>query len=1290
NRLAGERYINAANRGEGDELLEGVAPHFRTHIVMTAHPTQNLSNRMMWLIFDIQDLMQEYAATGQVSQRVVGRYSELNSKMKFDQVLDALLDQFVMTDLTHYYYDLPVDAWVETDVIALDGHDYFLKPGKDPLDLANYTYSDIYRAGASSLGNAAYEAAQKNQHEYSLKDALDAHPEAVIIREQIARELQERDDQNRAGDRVYYRGKDWVIPDLGKPTTKLTVNGEVRRAADFALEIIGAVPELMKRYVQAENRLDQRYADDAPQNKQMGGQSFAERYRLFNQQNLYDLSVFDRLLQIDSWAGGDRDNKDNVTAVEIEKAIYEYRDAATGFYRKSLQDIIQQAGQSMFQALSGMANQEIVYLLTKDDAFQPMAGAIRGRLADIAAEAKTKGFTTLDELLERYAAGEKGLPSLANMVTDAFMANLAEWKEAELSPILTDNKAFVEKLDAWRQWLNPYLPEIATVQLPNNEGIYRMTTLDALRVQAANMRGYAAHPQLRQNRDRHNVTYDYMVAEGWLTPESLTGGIAALTASDPDFVRDAEKAVGEWIDANHQNDEKADILESLQRIDGVLPKMEYLLRQRELEPEFAEHVMARCLEVSDEYASNLRSTVAMWLDGVGQEIAQNKHVPKEKRLAYETLKSCWLANEYPGAIEDYIIAECEGIHDILKVRLFLQATAHGDRPAVKTHIVPLFEGWKEIIDNKDITGDIFNEDWLAQLLDPVNGQEENSKDRIHHAPLVYAIDPETKQSHPVTPNDILKAMGIDSEFATRSPGHEKGGLGVSADILNRPLEKKQTVMYAGSDSIKSSGACIVPLLERAKEHAILQGLRHGVLVQLYAGEGGSVFRKDGGLQQQATFQGVSLMWEGLRQVVADRVEATQVNNILQYFSGNTRATMQKGTGKTQEVVIGNQLLQPREGEPQWKEIKERCTNGVHYYRKIFGERGVATDFGEYFQEGAAHKLVSAVGNHSARKDSRDRVEPAAGEVAAVEEKPKEVVQKHQDSRAIGYNLALNVAGSCAPLYIGVGKALAGTISNSMISTMFHGNPDEISQEDAYHAMLGGNLNGLIEQTFNRDNLEKLEILTQASPKFQEMLLRSAYALVMANFDVAWKGLGGQLDQQTNKVSFDEGKTWTHVTKLVEHERGAVRQLAYFQLEHALCLPVVRALLHDLRVGHGEAIYELNGIAYPGGQMDFNGAEMFDHLRQVHRSDLYDELAPGLKVELGIQMQNADRAREYLLQFKDGKNLAPDSPNYRDAHAAFTACVGIFERAPVYFHDATFNAQAVDEMLRGEQLALTYN
>jgi phosphoenolpyruvate carboxylase len=653
----------------------------------------------------------------------------------------------------------------------------------------------------------------------------------------------------------------------------------------------------------------------------------------------------------------------------------------------------------------------------------------------------------------------------------------------------------------------------------------------------------------------------------------------------------------------------------------------------------AAQLIAACRSTS---SSSLRMRVQEWVNGL-----------PETDPVYQVLMGCAYAAQYPDAIPEYIIAECENSEDVRQLKAMLELmTPVGEKCHVA--IIPLFEGTESIRGTKNITTELFKNNWFSSLLD-------DAEDVVHSLPpealqeLAIELgmyDTEALQARPVTARDVIHALGMSEGYAT-------GSLGIKPEELDTPITKEQTIMFAGSDSIKSSGVAIIPQLERAKEHALIQGLRRGVLVRIYAGEGGSVARKEGGYEQVATVQGRSSR-DLVPEEFADYVENVQVYNIDRLLSGRSEEGSKRGRASAKHISANNITRQTRETEEQWAVIRNRSVEGVEEYRRQFGqEPAVDNDFKAYYQNASGDAAAKAA-NFSARPPKREGADYV-----------------HHTARAIGYNLAMNIAGSCAPLYLGMANFVAGCAYSDNVSLQA--------------------MSGLVAIALSGQNLHALYEQTHASTKVQETILRTSYGLAMADFDTAWKYLGCSFDAETGNVIDAEGNAYDLMSLLLCNVPEA-RQLARFQLEHSFLTPIVTALLHDVQADRGpnqlqalaDGMLDVARVAREGNR-DVN-LDILRYLQQNGtREALLNAMPGGLAEELALQMPLADLSRMRVQEMNESIKAVKISgeafpEGYEAMHAAIDACVEVFERAPSYFMDAALVGNVADALEYLEDVA----
>lgn len=594
---------------------------------------------------------------------------------------------------------------------------------------------------------------------------------------------------------------------------------------------------------------------------------------------------------------------------------------------------------------------------------------------------------------------------------------------------------------------------------------------------------------------------------------------------------------------------------------------------------------------------------------------------KSKGSIYQTLQAFRLAGDNRDIMPDYVIAECNGAQDV-HLAQFLSGILSDTKPI---EVIPLLEGAasiKNIRKSASTTTSLDSEmtKWLSAI---VKDQSEIEEKEIL---TIDRTDPRNLVKRPLKVKDVLDSMGIKHAWFLDK-------FGKTADFLEIELKHSQTIMFAGSDSLKNCGPGVIPIVERAKEHAQLQGLANGVHVEIHGGEGNSVIRKEGGLEIQQTMQGSAQRREaGITQKIAGLIENILVWNARKRTSpGN----MLPYRGSLKGFVgANNASMQPRETEEQWPEIRSRCDNAITAYQNHYeGEK--ATDFEALFKNGTPKGLK----NYSARPDKRQGAE---------EQQTHEL--EHHKTRAIGYNLAMNAAGNCATFYLGMAS--------------FFSNDSSLEPAD---------FKNLAEKILHRDNLSEALTVFSVSPKTQEMLVRMASGLVLADFKSAWMYLGGQYDPQTGRVSID-GVEHQSLFDLAKSARPEVRELARMNIEHTMLCPIVTAIIQDVQNQSRPSLENgLTGKLYRFAENKENDQAVFDSFfdKGLAQKKLLDALPSGLEAETRYQKDLADKTRAKLaaeLTKTDKHTIEAETPIL---HAIMNTVAEIFEHAAEYFFDPFF-------------------
>jgi phosphoenolpyruvate carboxylase len=530
---------------------------------------------------------------------------------------------------------------------------------------------------------------------------------------------------------------------------------------------------------------------------------------------------------------------------------------------------------------------------------------------------------------------------------------------------------------------------------------------------------------------------------------------------------------------------------------------------------------------------------------------------------YETLGGMRLAAEHPDAIPRYLIAECRSSTDILETFALLKLVETDVSRATgkSVEIVPLVEYREHMAIIGEMMDDAYknqhfhdhhqaigrnntqafvidgpikktNEEtitvaearrsWLSetpsQSLTAVanrakiertiaaNKEEEIRIPKISVADVKrqygrtvlpgddkhFLIHPDSKLGHHQTVAEVKKTYGLPVPMDSRGnilweqvSEHDK-----------KLIDHTKMVMFAGSDIMKSAGPAGAAFTRHQIEDLRSRMLDQDppVLLIDYTGLGGGLHRSQPAATTFETTQGRSM-----RQTAASIAQkavitmARFVRRTLGLGDDNLPAK-ESDRRKLAQINLGNMAGFPvHPGE--WAKpggTGERANACMDQYKQLYDSPEFAC-----MMAFSADKFVKLT-SYAARPPGRNR---ASGDSS---DYPPIVDVK--ELRAIGYGAALNISGSCASLFYGVGDFL--------------------------------NLKG-------KEDIAAVEDLYKRDPKAQDVINRATFGVAMADMDTAWKYLGMKREVKGGKVQLtdllDNGKT-ASVDELASRDHASVKGL----------------------------------------------------------------------------------------------------------------------------------------------------
>lgn len=486
---------------------------------------------------------------------------------------------------------------------------------------------------------------------------------------------------------------------------------------------------------------------------------------------------------------------------------------------------------------------------------------------------------------------------------------------------------------------------------------------------------------------------------------------------------------------------------------------------------------------------------------------------------YQTLKGMELAAQNPEFVTHYLIAECANSNDMLEANALLKLMEPPqDQKRGTIEIVPLVEHPSQVIEQN---GEIPYVRMMKEVFsnkDFRDHQKQASQQQYDHLLNNVSLKDGQVVSRRLTKQDLLSQ--INPEYhAEKHPEDATKEIGMC-----------KLCMGAGSDITKSGGIAAAALIQNAmhKLKEELLTLDEPVMLIDYIGCGGGVHRTQPVSTSYETVQGrsmrqtpeaislkiSSLIARHMRDRLAsdpewtvDKLIQTLPAELLEAGEGveNTperaafAAKFHSPLARHISIEERNLLAQVNLGNmaniPNTPTLWEKSSKPLAEKASLAYQDFVASpEYGAYLHY--TGDVFAKLTSYAARPTNRVSAN-------ATKETFPPTVQMGK-LRAIGYGGALNSCGSCASMFMGLGSIADKLASDS----------------------------------------EKLQQVYAIEPKFQDMINRATYGVIMADMDTAWRYLG-----EAKTPSSEQLNTLAQETGDADQLNLAKRALAKITLEH---------------------------------------------------------------------------------------------------------------------------------------------
>ncbi len=706
------------------------------------------------------------------------------------------------------------------------------------------------------------------------------------------------------------------------------------------------------------------------------------------EQNSSDLSMnelhkFGHIVDPGTWSPGDEDSKPDMTVSMLQKGVDLNHRAMMFHYYRTLTALGSDGGKTLSDDTRDAINKIMMRLLKTGFKSEPSKQSkpvfnedyAKDRLFGKSKRPDDREVLHFGEQYSHYAK----LPFFSGFLKKfPALAGDQELKE------YTNPEEFLNDLAQLRDRKD--LQQIVDSRRP------RVSSIDALIIQAMNFKDTALRVQIRQNAKMHRDVLDYLMN---LIPEDkFPQGLAAkIKSHNPKDSSSIEMLLDTFLSKDKSHPEftafvQQAVAERLAEIGKLVPVYEE---------------QKRALEAQQNDPARKDETPVHVIT-----------IPQNDFNFYQTMESFGLAAKYPERISRYLIAECRSKTDMLEAFFMLKVMESLRAPDAqkKVEIVNLVEHPDMAMPDQDrqlpaatMTAQAMNNPYFAKQHLGIHSSNYLLDDfSIAHPDKHCITVAEVKRMHQLKIN----------------PGDE-----------TKEIKGVKMMMGAGSDITKAGSAAAAAAMMDAMEKTREALLNNEVPVLLidYTGCGGGVHRSQPVSSSFETVQGrsmrqsaesishktMNLLTRNLRNRLATNpaspIEHPYKGPLAKFSNENDRALMCR-------LNLGN-MADMASNPGMWEhETKARTYAMMNTYQDLYK----SAEFKEL--NAFTARVFVDLTQFAARPPKR--IEPVTASSEKTGFPPPVDVEK---TRAIGFGAALNASGICAPLFYGASRYLEGIETN---------------------------------------------------------------------------------------------------------------------------------------------------------------------------------------------------------------------------------------------------------------------